>query len=199
MKWTISIEWLLSMACRPSMAASIKKAGISPAESGGARATYRPDEGLGMGLVSGDGWRVPYSGSDSVFYHEGVGHPIGLPHPEPLGDSVMGIAQYKFWINQTWVNPSQKPAPGWSDGTGLRSVRLPTKTYTNDLFTVFTAVPNPLVPTPKEPVKLEFTWPEGSKLRAIKIQVQTDLRGRWRTLPVGSAGPTPASLSLGAV
>jgi hypothetical protein len=47
-------------------------------------------------------------------------------------------------------------------------------------------------------VKLELTWPEGSKLRAIKIQVQTDLRGPWRTLPVGAAGPTPASLSLGA-
>lgn len=32
------------------------------AESGGARATYLADRGVGWGLVSGDGWRVPYSG-----------------------------------------------------------------------------------------------------------------------------------------
>ena len=51
------------------------------AASGGARSLYWPDRGVGWGLVSGDGWRVPYSGTDCVVYHEGVGHPIGLPHP----------------------------------------------------------------------------------------------------------------------
>ena len=73
---------------------------------------------LGVGLVSGDGWRVPYSGSDCAVYHEGIGHPVGLPHPEPLDDSVMGTAQYKYWINQTWVNRSQKQALGWDDAGG---------------------------------------------------------------------------------
>ena len=83
------------------------------AESGGARATYDGEKGEGVGLVSADGWRVPYSGSDCVVYHEGVGHAIGLPHPEPADDSVMCFAQYNFWINQTWVTPSQKKALGW--------------------------------------------------------------------------------------
>jgi hypothetical protein len=66
------------------------------AESGGARAFYDANRGIGVGLVSADGWRVPYSGSDCVVYHEGVGHAIGLPHPEPGDDSVMGFAQYRY-------------------------------------------------------------------------------------------------------
>ncbi|MCX7423747.1 MAG: hypothetical protein NT013_30005, partial [Planctomycetia bacterium] len=53
------------------------------ATAGGARATYLADRGMGWGLVSADGWRVPYSGTDCVVYHEGVGHTIGLPHPQP--------------------------------------------------------------------------------------------------------------------
>ena len=167
------------------------------ASAGGARAIYSPDEGLGMGLVSGDGWRVPYSGSDCVIYHEGIGHPIGLPHPEPIDDSVMGVAQYKFWINQTWVNPAQKRALGWAGETGANAGRQPGRTPTNDLFTVFTALPKPLVPKTNEPVKLEFTWPEGSKLREIKIQVQTALRGPWKEVPIASVAPLPASLPLG--
>lgn len=44
------------------------------ATSGGARATYLADRGVGWGLVSADGWRVPYRGSDCVIYHEGCGH-----------------------------------------------------------------------------------------------------------------------------
>lgn len=110
----------------------------------------------------------------------------------------MGIAQYKFWINQTWVNPAQKRALGWPDENGSKRRRVPGKALTKDLFTVFTALPKPLVPKPKEPVQLEFTWPEGSTLRAIKIQVQTDLRGPWQEFPAGAAGPAPASLPLGA-
>ncbi len=62
------------------------------AESGGSRARYLPEEGVGLGLVSGDGWRVPYSGSDCAVYHEGVGHSVGLFHPKPEDHSVMGRA-----------------------------------------------------------------------------------------------------------
>jgi hypothetical protein len=36
------------------------------AESGGARATYLSRQRKGWGLVSADGWRVPYRGSDCV-------------------------------------------------------------------------------------------------------------------------------------
>ena len=83
------------------------------AASGGARSLYQPDRGVGWGLVSGDGWRVPYSGTDCVVYHEGVGHPIGLPHPEPGDDSVMSLAQYKYWLNETWIDEPQKRKLGW--------------------------------------------------------------------------------------
>ncbi|QEL20883.1 hypothetical protein [Limnoglobus roseus] len=83
------------------------------AESGGARAVYIAKGGYGMGLVSGDGWRVPYSGgSDCVVYHEGLGHTIGLPHPEPIDNTVMGTAQYQFWINEAKLNVKQKEKLG---------------------------------------------------------------------------------------
>jgi WD40-like Beta Propeller Repeat len=167
------------------------------AESGGSRATYVPEEGFGLGLVSADGWRVPYSGSDCPIYHEGIGHPIGLPHPEPLDDSVMGVAQYKYWLSQTWLNESQKRALGWlvPDASGaVREIRV--KPH-GDLFTVFTAVPSPIVPKPNQPVKLEATWPEGAKLRELKVRIQTDLHGPWVTISVTRSDRPPSALDLG--
>lgn len=159
------------------------------AESGGARATYLREPGMGVGLVSADGWRVPYSGSDCVIYHEGVGHAIGLPHPEPVDDSVMGVGQYHFWINQSRINKTQRKALGWPDAD--------TKTAPTDLFTAFTAIPNPAVPKPDQPVSLDLTWPDGAKVRDLKVRVQTELRGPWHTLPAVETGKPPATLALG--
>ncbi len=167
------------------------------AESGGARATYHADEGLGMGLVSADGWRVPYSGSDCVVYHEGIGHPIGLPHPEPADDSVMGTGQYRYWINQTWVTASQKKALGWLVGTKEEPGAPPSRQSTKDLFSAFTAIPRPIVPAPDESVSLGFTWPPDAKLREIKIRVQTELRGPWQSIPIQADVKPPASLLIG--
>ncbi len=167
------------------------------AESGGARAVYLADEGLGMGLVSADGWRVPYSGSDCVVYHEGIGHPIGLPHPEPIDNSVMGTAQYEFWINQTWVNPSQKKALGWiDDGSGTRRKRSSPE-RTKDLFTAFIAIQRPIVPSVGQPVNLRFTWPDDARLREIKIRVQTELNRPWKTVPTHAIGKPLDELPIG--
>ena len=47
-------------------------------ESGGARGTYLGDRGVGWGLVSADGWRVPCRGADCVVYHEGCGHTVRI-------------------------------------------------------------------------------------------------------------------------
>jgi len=87
------------------------------AAAGGARATYLADRGIGWGLVSADGWRVPYRGSDCVIYHEGCGHTVGLPHPEPIDGSVMGLGQYAGWISESFVNKEQKIRLGWEPGT----------------------------------------------------------------------------------
>jgi hypothetical protein len=168
------------------------------AESGGARAIYHEGEGLGMGLVSADGWRVPYSGSDCVVYHEGIGHPIGLPHPEPIDDSVMGTGQYRFWINQTWVTVSQKKALGWVEDEKEAARKPPSREPTRDLFTAFTALPRPIVPAPNEPVSLGFTWPVDTRMRAIKIRVQTELRGPWHTVPSHTDVKPPDALPIGA-
>jgi hypothetical protein len=167
------------------------------AESGGARATYDAEQGFGIGLVSADGWRVPYRGSDCVVYHEGVGHPIGLPHPEPIDNSVMGTAQYEFWINETRVSPQQKDALGWVVRKAKGEPRLPARDAPTDLFTAFTAVPTPDVPRPRVPVRLELTWPPNAKPRRINVRVQTALREPWRACPVETTDPPPQSVALG--
>ena len=109
--------------------------------------------------MSADGWRVPYSGSDCVVYHEGIGHPIGLPHPEPLDDSVMGLAQYKCWLNQTWIETSQKRALGYSVPPGTVVAKELSGRARSDLFTAFTTWPSPDVPRPDQPVTLGSTGP----------------------------------------
>ena len=83
------------------------------AEAGGARATYLANRGVGWGLVSADGWRVPYRGTDCVVYHEGCGHTVGLPHPEPGNNSVMSLGQYHGWISESWLDEAQKKKLGW--------------------------------------------------------------------------------------
>jgi Tol biopolymer transport system component len=168
------------------------------AESGGSRATYLPAEGVGLGLVSADGWRVPYSGSECPIFHEGIGHPIGLPHPEPLDDSVMGTAQYKYWLNQTWLNESQKRALGWLANDKAGALKETGVKPRGDLFTTFTALQSPIVPKANQPVKLSFNWPANAKLRALTVRIQTDLHGPWLALPVAySARQPPSAVDLG--
>lgn len=142
------------------------------AKSGGSRATYLADRGVGWGLVSADGWRVPYAGTDCVIYHEGVGHPIGLPHPKPQNDTVMSLAQYRGWLSESSVDESQKKRLGWEQ---------PQEKFNRsaDLFSSFTAVPAPLTPKPNEPVKLKLTWPKDALVSSIRCQVQTEIEGPW--------------------
>jgi len=161
------------------------------AESGGARSLYFPDRGLAWGLVSADGWRVPYSGTDCVVYHEGVGHAIGLPHPEIDNDSVMSLAQYRYWLNETWINDAQKKMLGWVAPPGKPAAKT-------DLFSIFTAVPDPLVPKPGEQVALRLAWPESARVRQCKIRLQTELLGPWHEVPQHPRGPAPKSLPIGA-
>jgi hypothetical protein len=160
------------------------------AESGGARATYVARPGFGMGLVSGDGWRVPYAGgSDCVVYHEGLGHSIGLPHPDPIDDTVMGTAQYKFWINEAKLNVKQKEKLGWKP-PAVEPDR------TGDLFTHFTALQRPLVPKAGEPVSLALKWPKDASVKQLKVRVQTELFGKWETIPTDVTGTAPATVPL---
>lgn len=142
------------------------------AEAGGARATYIAGRGVGWGLVSADGWRVPYSGSDCVVYHEGCGHTVGLPHPEPGNNSVMSFGQYNGWINESWLDEAQKKRLGW---------KPPERPFDrkSDLFSAFTALPEPRVPKPNEPVSLKLTWPESARVKSCRVRVQTDVLGPW--------------------
>ena len=183
----------------PDLRGEYRRAGeaFSRGGVGQHRATYHADEGLGMGLVSTDGWRVPYSGSDCVVYHEGIGHPIGLPHPEPADDSVMGTGQYRYWIIQTWVTASQKKALGWLAGSKEEPGKPPSRQPTKDLFSAFTAIPRPIAPAHNELVSLDFTWPADAKLREIKIRVQTELRGPWQSIPIQTDVKPPTSLPIG--
>ncbi len=162
------------------------------AEAGGARATYLAGRGVGWGLVSADGWRVPYSGSDCVVYHEGCGHTVGLPHPEPGNNSVMSFGQYHGWINESWLDETQKKRLGWMP---------PEKPFDrkSDLFSVFTALPEPRVPKPNEPVSLKLTWPETSRAKSCRVRVQTDVLGPWLEVatPTPSGDSRPEKIELG--
>ncbi len=164
------------------------------AESGGARAYYDSSKGHGVGLVSADGWRVPYSGSDCVVYHEGLGHTIGLPHPDPADDSVMCFAQYHYWINQTWITPSQKKKLGWPKGTEKVP---PDFSKSHDLFSAFSALQDPIVPKVGEPVNLNFTWPVDAKVKSLKIQIQTDLKQPWKTVLTPVEVDPPSKREIG--
>lgn len=159
-------------------------------ESGGARATYLANRGVGWGLVSADGWRVPYAGSDCVVYHEGLGHTVGLPHPEPGNNSVMGFGQYHGWLNQSWLDESQKKRLGWTAPSAPET--------RGDLYSVFTAVPAPSTPQPGQPASLKLTWPAGSRVASLRVRVQTDVVGPWIDVArIESEQDAPELISLG--
>ncbi len=160
------------------------------AASGGARATYLADRGVGWGLVSADGWRVPYSGTDCVVYHEGVGHSVGLPHPEPGNGSVMSLAQYQGWINESWLDDDQKKRLGWQPPSKAAD-------RAGDLFSVFTALPDPLMPKPDQTVSLQFTWPTKAQIKSLRVRVQTNLWGPWLDVPQRPSSTVPDSVELG--
>ncbi|MBC7820547.1 MAG: hypothetical protein IAG10_26990, partial [Planctomycetaceae bacterium] len=162
------------------------------AEAGGARATYIAGRGVGWGLVSADGWRVPYSGTDCVVYHEGCGHTVGLPHPEPGNNSVMSLGQYHGWISESWLDEAQKKRLGW---------KPPEQPFDRkaDLFSTFTALPEPRVPKPNESVSLKLTWPDSSRVKSCRVRLQTDLLGPWLEVvaPTQSGDSRPEKVELG--
>lgn len=160
------------------------------AESGGARAMFLKDRGVGWGLVSADGWRVPYSGSDCVVYHEGVGHSIGLPHNQPADGAVMSLAQYNGWINESWLDQAQKKRLGWVAPETRQEPK-------NDLFSCFTAIPEPAVPKPNEAVSLKLTWPEPATIKSLRVRIQTELLGPWLDVPSVSAATPLDRCALG--
>jgi hypothetical protein len=161
------------------------------AESGGARAAYHPHEHCGLGLVSADGWRVPYGGSDCVVYHEGLGHTLGLPHPDPMDDSVMGTAQYVFALNETRLDKGQKEKMGW------QPLDKPDD-LSHDLFSKFSAKYQPAAPVTGQEVVVKLMWPDDAKVTRLSVAVQTDLFGPWHELPVTLKASPPESMSLGA-
>jgi hypothetical protein len=159
------------------------------ATSGGARATYLADRGVGWGLVSGDGWRVPYRGSDCVVYHEGCGHTVGLPHPEPGNGSVMSLGQYQGWISESWLDREQKIRLGWEPQDRPESPQ-------QKLFTAFRALPEPRMPQPGEPVALQLTWPEDVKVSSVRVRYQTAIASPWVEVPQAWEGDTPQQATL---
>ncbi|MFO0804174.1 MAG: hypothetical protein U0791_13765 [Gemmataceae bacterium] len=160
------------------------------AESGGARATYIANPGYGMGLVSGDGWRVPYAGgSDCVAYHEGLGHSLGLPHPDPIDDTVMGVAQYKFWINEATLNRSQKLKLGWTPPAKEPDL-------SRDLFTRFTALQQPIAPKAGEVVGLSLKWPKDAAVKSFTVRIQTKLFDEWKTVVTNVTAKPPDAIPL---
>lgn len=160
------------------------------ATSGGARALYNPSRGIGWGLVSADGWRVPYRGSDCVVYHEGCGHTVGLPHPEPGNGSVMSMGQYRGWISESWLDKEQKTRLGWVPEEVPLDAQI-------ELFSTFRAIPSPLVPQPGQAVRLNLDFPSDAEVKSLRVQFQTSVTGPWVELPQQWQGAAPEFASLG--
>ena len=160
------------------------------ATSGGARATYLADRGCGWGLVSADGWRVPYRGSDCVVYHEGCGHTVGLPHPDRANGSVMSLGQYRGWISESWLNQDQKSKLKWMTAETDAENR-------EDLFTSFRAIPNPRVPRPHQSVNLSLNWPQDAKVKRLTVRYQTSIDGPWIDVQQQWDGDSPDQITLG--
>jgi hypothetical protein len=159
------------------------------ARSGGARASYLSDRGIGWGLVSADGWRVPYRGSDCVIYHEGCGHTVGLPHPEPQDGSVMSLGQYRGWLSESWLDKSQKERLGWNAEEETTDPQI-------ELFSRFRALPRPPVPQPGQAVFLELNWPHGAKVKSLRVRFQTSVEGPWIEWPQSWDGDLPQVAEL---
>lgn len=160
------------------------------AEAGGARAAYLAEERKGWGLVSADGWRVPYRGSDCVVYHEGCGHTVGLPHPKDGNGSVMSLGQYEGWLSESWVDQDQKERLGWKDEKFVLTPAL-------ELYTAFRALPQPTVPRPGEQVVLHLDWPKDAKVRSLRVRLQTSLDAPWVEVPQQWQGDAPEAATLG--
>ena len=154
-----------------------------------ARAPYLARRGVGWGLVSADGWRVPYRGSDCVVYHEGVGHTVGLPHPEPGNGSVMSLGQYQGWISESWLDRDQKERMGW-----VAPEEQPEPT---DLFSCFRALPRPVIPAPGEEAGLRCDWPPAAEVESVRVRIQTDVFGPWIEVPQSLGDAPPERLTLG--
>src|SRR5690606_6776910 len=123
---------------------------------------------------------------DCVVYHEGVGHTVGLPHPEPGNGSVMSLGQYQGWLSESWLDDDQKRRLGWTPP----ETPFDRKT---DLYSTFRAVPEPPLPRPGESVALDLDWPPGVEVESCRVQVQTDLFGPWQTVPFSPKNKPPAS------
>lgn len=161
---------------------------VPGAAAGGSRAVYLPERGRGWGLVSGDGWRVPCRGSDCVVYHEGIGHAIGLPHPEGDDGSVMGFGQYRHALAQSWIDAGQKARLG---------VAPPADPIPADpLFDRFMAFPEPPCPRPGERVSLRLE-PRDLLPTEIVVEVQTGLRAPWMRIPLDASDVAAGLVPLG--
>jgi hypothetical protein len=160
------------------------------ATSGGARATYLGNRRKGWGLVSADGWRVPYRGSDCVIYHEGCGHTVGLPHPEPGNGSVMSLGQYQGWLSESWLDKEQKIRLGWVPREADADPQL-------DLFSRFRALAQPTIPRPGQTVALALRWPDGVKVKELRLRYQTAIDGPWIDAKPHWEGDAPEAVVLG--
>ena len=163
---------------------------VPGAAAGGSRAVYLADRGRGWGLVSGDGWRVPCRGSDCVVYHEGIGHAIGLPHPEPADGSVMSEGQYRSALAQSWVEADQKKRLGFTPPAADEAPQA------DAVFDSFTASPEPAAPRPGQPVTLRLAPPELIP-EGLRVEVQTSLRGPWTSVPVDTDALRAGVVPLG--
>lgn len=171
---------------------------VAASPAGGSRSSYRDlmirsvdQRGVGWGIVSADGWRTPLTGTDCTVYHEGLGHLLGMVHPngDPAEErSVMQRGQNYGWLNESWIDAASRASMG----------ALHRQPPPSDLFTDFTAIPTDATPLPGSRVVLSLSWPPAACAVASGIVlIQTSIHGAWTEATRLSPGPPPSTVDIG--
>ena len=166
---------------------------------GGARAAYFENEHIGVGLVTADGWRVPVLGTDCVVYHEGIGHAIGLPHPEKNNANVMDLGQYFGPISASWLEIEQKKAMGWKEVplnkatifSALKVKHGPVRVKAGETFTITATVDKSVS---AKDVRAEIQTPDWKWKKLTKPQIEEDDKNiRYKFTVPAFDKPTPVA------
>ncbi|MCP4785034.1 MAG: hypothetical protein GY903_17590 [Fuerstiella sp.] len=101
----------------------------------------------------------------------------GLPHPEPINDSVMGAVQYRGWLSESWLDKEQKLRLGWEP-------EAPADDPQTVLFTTFRALPQPVVPQPGQPARrLAYQHTHSRRVFVIAVILQDRILALSCVLP----------------
>jgi hypothetical protein len=102
----------------------------------------------------------------------------------------MSLGQYRGWLSESWLDKEQKSRLGWEPGGKSEDLQT-------ELYSRFRALPAPPEPRPNEEATLTFDWPDGAKVKSLRVRYQTSIDGPWIDAPQQWDGDAPTVAVLG--